>query len=244
MWRLVMTMHWPLTVCSYILLMNYCLDFIDAMIDFSDRLFKNQMEVEFHAAKSGHSNFSESTEEKKPLTEEEKKEQLARLEEKLRLKVNRKIISAQSEAIVFWIAHITKNFLWNESLFIFFFVQTLICLFLFHCRIYQWLDPAIGKRRKREAWSARKRKDSNQKWKGYVGSTAQNWRTGNEEIGGAKKARKARRSYGTVIKISRWLRYSISNSILRFIFAFSENESRHKLKLIKLHGVNKWRGAY
>lgn len=52
----------------------------------SNRLFKNQVEVEFHAAKSGHSKFSESTEEKKPLTEEEKKEQLARLEEKLRLK--------------------------------------------------------------------------------------------------------------------------------------------------------------
>lgn len=46
------------------------------------------MEVEFHAAKSGHSNFSESTEEKKPLTEDEKKEQLARLEEKLRQKVS------------------------------------------------------------------------------------------------------------------------------------------------------------
>lgn len=59
------------------------------MIEFfvnSNRLFKNQMEVEFHAVKSGHSNFSESTEEKKPLTEEEKKEQLARLEEKLRQK--------------------------------------------------------------------------------------------------------------------------------------------------------------
>lgn len=52
----------------------------------SNRLFKNQVEVEFHAAKSGHSSFSESTEEKKPLTEEEKKEQLARLEEKLRSK--------------------------------------------------------------------------------------------------------------------------------------------------------------
>jgi len=51
-----------------------------------NRLFKTQMEVEFHAVKSGHSNFSESTEEKKPLTEDEKKEQLARLEEKLRQK--------------------------------------------------------------------------------------------------------------------------------------------------------------
>lgn len=51
-----------------------------------DRLFKTQEEVEFHAAKTGHSNFSESTEEKKPLTEEEKKEQLAKLEEKLKKK--------------------------------------------------------------------------------------------------------------------------------------------------------------
>lgn len=49
-------------------------------------MFKTQLEVEFHAAKSGHSSFSESTEEKKPLTEEEKKQQLALLEEKMRKK--------------------------------------------------------------------------------------------------------------------------------------------------------------
>ncbi|XP_075161462.1 UBX domain-containing protein 1 [Haematobia irritans] len=49
-------------------------------------LCKDQGEVEFHAAKTGHSNFSESTEEKKPLTEEEKKQQLALIEEKLKLK--------------------------------------------------------------------------------------------------------------------------------------------------------------
>lgn len=48
------------------------------------KLFKTTLEVEFHAAKSGHDNFSESTEEKKPLTEEEKKEQLAKIEAKLR----------------------------------------------------------------------------------------------------------------------------------------------------------------
>ncbi|XP_077286057.1 UBX domain-containing protein 1 [Arctopsyche grandis] len=50
------------------------------------KLFRTQVEVEYHAAKSGHSNFSESTEEKKPLTEEEKKEQLAKIEEKIKLK--------------------------------------------------------------------------------------------------------------------------------------------------------------
>lgn len=38
------------------------------------KLFKSQTEVEFHSAKSGHENFAESTEEIKPLTEEEKKE--------------------------------------------------------------------------------------------------------------------------------------------------------------------------
>jgi len=50
------------------------------------KLFKSNLEVEFHATKSGHDRFSESTEEKKPLTEEEKKEQLRMLEEKLRQK--------------------------------------------------------------------------------------------------------------------------------------------------------------
>ncbi|RZB39926.1 UBX, APG6, and/or AAA 32 domain containing protein [Asbolus verrucosus] len=48
------------------------------------KLFKTQEEVEFHATKSGHENFSESTEEKKALTEEEKKEQLAKIEAKLK----------------------------------------------------------------------------------------------------------------------------------------------------------------
>jgi len=48
------------------------------------KLFRTSTEVEFHAAKSGHTNFSESTEEKKPLTEDEKKEQLAKIEAKLK----------------------------------------------------------------------------------------------------------------------------------------------------------------
>lgn len=50
------------------------------------KLFKNQDEMEFHAAKTNHSSFSESTEEKKPLTEEEKKAQLALLEERMKQK--------------------------------------------------------------------------------------------------------------------------------------------------------------
>lgn len=51
-----------------------------------NRLFKDEMEIQFHASKSGHSDFAESTEEKKPLTEEQKKEQLGKLEEKLKQK--------------------------------------------------------------------------------------------------------------------------------------------------------------
>jgi len=54
--------------------------------DECNKLFRDQTEVEFHAAKTGHNNFSQSTEEKKPLTEEEKKAQLALIEEKLKQK--------------------------------------------------------------------------------------------------------------------------------------------------------------
>lgn len=51
-----------------------------------NKLFRTPEEVEFHAAKTGHSQFSESTDEKKPLTEEEKQDQLKKLEEKLKQK--------------------------------------------------------------------------------------------------------------------------------------------------------------
>lgn len=50
------------------------------------RLFQTHEEVEFHAAKSGHSSFSESTEEKKPLTEEERAAQKIKLEEIMKQK--------------------------------------------------------------------------------------------------------------------------------------------------------------
>ncbi|CAL8080725.1 unnamed protein product [Orchesella dallaii] len=50
------------------------------------KLFKDVEAVEFHAAKTNHSNFSESTEEKKPLSPEEKAEQMKVLEEKLKVK--------------------------------------------------------------------------------------------------------------------------------------------------------------
>lgn len=50
------------------------------------KLFKDVETMEFHAAKTNHSNFSESTEEKKPLTDAEKAEQMRLLEEKLKQK--------------------------------------------------------------------------------------------------------------------------------------------------------------
>ncbi|CAD6235803.1 GSCOCG00007989001-RA-CDS [Cotesia congregata] len=54
--------------------------------DVCGKLFKSSLEVEYHATKSGHDSFSESLEEKKPLTEDEKKEKLKQLEEKMRQK--------------------------------------------------------------------------------------------------------------------------------------------------------------
>ncbi|EDV50413.1 UBX domain-containing protein 1 [Drosophila erecta] len=50
------------------------------------KVLRDHTEVEYHAAKTGHSQFSESEEEKKALTEEEKKAQLALIEEKLKQK--------------------------------------------------------------------------------------------------------------------------------------------------------------
>ncbi|PWN27629.1 hypothetical protein BDZ90DRAFT_279417 [Jaminaea rosea] len=47
------------------------------------KVLKNSAFASFHAEKSGHTNFEESTEEVKPLTEEEKKERLAELRRKL-----------------------------------------------------------------------------------------------------------------------------------------------------------------
>lgn len=48
--------------------------------------FRSQAQAEWHASKTEHTNFSESTEEIKPLTEEEKKQRLEELKEKLAAK--------------------------------------------------------------------------------------------------------------------------------------------------------------
>lgn len=48
--------------------------------------FRSQAQAEFHASKSQHVDFAESTEEIAPLTEEQKEERLAELREKLAAK--------------------------------------------------------------------------------------------------------------------------------------------------------------
>lgn len=63
------------------------------------KLFKTQLEVEYHASKTGHGNFSESTEEKKPLTEEERQEQLRLIDLKLKEKRKEREEKEKAEAL-------------------------------------------------------------------------------------------------------------------------------------------------
>lgn len=67
--------------------------------DVCGKLFKTSLEVEFHATKSGHDQFSESTEEKKALSEEERKQQLQILEDKLRQKRKEREEKDEQEAL-------------------------------------------------------------------------------------------------------------------------------------------------
>ncbi|KAK3856320.1 hypothetical protein Pcinc_037346 [Petrolisthes cinctipes] len=62
------------------------------------KLFKTSEEVEFHAVKSGHSNFSESTEEKKSLTEEEKLQKKRELESKIKQRRKEREMQEEQEA--------------------------------------------------------------------------------------------------------------------------------------------------
>ncbi|KAJ8489230.1 hypothetical protein ONZ45_g13664 [Pleurotus djamor] len=62
------------------------------------KIFKNTALVNFHAEKSGHDQFEESTEEVKPLTEEEKKQKLAELREKMAAKRATKAVEDEKEA--------------------------------------------------------------------------------------------------------------------------------------------------
>jgi uncharacterized C2H2 Zn-finger protein len=51
--------------------------------DVCQKLFRNSGQAEMHAVKTQHMEFSETTEKIKPLTEEEKKEKLAALQQRL-----------------------------------------------------------------------------------------------------------------------------------------------------------------
>ncbi|KAJ7777421.1 ubiquitin-related domain-containing protein [Mycena metata] len=62
------------------------------------KIFRNTAVAQFHAEKSGHQEFEESTDEIKPLTEEEKKAKLAELRQKMTEKRERKAIEDAKEA--------------------------------------------------------------------------------------------------------------------------------------------------
>jgi len=61
------------------------------------KIFKNTALANFHAEKSGHDQFEESTDEVKPLTEEEKKQKLEELREKLAAKRATKSVEEAKE---------------------------------------------------------------------------------------------------------------------------------------------------
>ena len=61
------------------------------------KLFKSTSEAEYHATKSGHENFEESTEEIAPLTEEQKVERLAELKAKAAARKKEAEIKAKEE---------------------------------------------------------------------------------------------------------------------------------------------------
>jgi len=62
------------------------------------KIFKNTALANFHAEKSGHDQFEESTEDIKPLTEEERQQKLAGLREKMTEKRARKAAEEAKEA--------------------------------------------------------------------------------------------------------------------------------------------------
>lgn len=67
--------------------------------DECSKKFQNDSEIEFHAVKTGHSSFSESTEEMKLLSDEEKKEQMRKLEVIIKQRRAEKIEQEKKEAL-------------------------------------------------------------------------------------------------------------------------------------------------
>jgi len=63
------------------------------------KILRDASAVELHAHRTGHENFAESTDEIKPLTEEEKKEQLAKLKEIMKQKRAIKDVQEKEENV-------------------------------------------------------------------------------------------------------------------------------------------------
>ncbi|KAJ3383014.1 hypothetical protein HDU92_004431 [Lobulomyces angularis] len=68
------------------------------MVDDCGKLFKDGSAAEFHAIKTSHQNFSESTNQIKPLTTEEKEAKLAELKERMAIKRAEKLLKEKEEA--------------------------------------------------------------------------------------------------------------------------------------------------
>lgn len=72
---------------------------LSLVCDDCGKRLRSENEVQLHAARSGHSNFSESTEEIKPLTEEEKKHQHEKLQQKLKERREQRQENEKKEAL-------------------------------------------------------------------------------------------------------------------------------------------------
>ncbi|KAL1117911.1 hypothetical protein AAG570_004224 [Ranatra chinensis] len=94
-----MPCEWKITNFFYLQGLSVCFLYLLKFVSRCGKLFKSSLEVQYHAAKSGHSSFAESTEEKKPLTEEEKQQQLKLLESKIKEKRKEREEKEKNEAL-------------------------------------------------------------------------------------------------------------------------------------------------
>jgi len=72
---------------------------LSLVCDDCGKRLRSENDVQLHAARSGHSNFSESTEEIKPLTEEEKKQQLEKIQQRLKERKEQKLAEEKKNAL-------------------------------------------------------------------------------------------------------------------------------------------------
>lgn len=72
---------------------------LSLVCDDCGKRLRSENDVQLHAARSGHSNFSESAEEIKPLTEEEKKQQLEKIQQRLKERKEQKLAEEKKNAL-------------------------------------------------------------------------------------------------------------------------------------------------